>query len=250
MVTVADLPVLPALVDGTVWHRRHRPIDRQFRHHLYQWLVDVDDVPNMPWYLRPFARIDARDHIGGRDGSTNLRANVDRYLAGHGIDLGSGRIVMLANARIAGHVFDPLSVFWCFDAAGTLACVIAEVHNTYGDWHAYLLHPDGAGMATAVKQMYVSPFSDVSGDYRMRFDLHPQRVDVQVALIKEGAVELEAGFRGATVTAVRATIAKTVMRRPLMTHKISALIRAHGIALWLRRLGVQPRPLHAHQDGV
>ena len=68
---------------------------------------------------------------------------------------------MLANARVAGHVFDPLSVFWCFDSGGDLACVVAEVHNTYGERHAYLLRPDHTGTARTGKELYVSPFNDV-----------------------------------------------------------------------------------------
>jgi uncharacterized protein len=58
---------------------------------------------------------------------------------------------MLANARVLGHVFDPLSVFWCYDSSELLACVVAEVHNTYGERHAYLLRPDEAGVAVTGK---------------------------------------------------------------------------------------------------
>ena len=72
-----------------------------------------------------------------------IKANVENYLSLHGIHLGAGgRVVMLANARVLGHVFDPLSVFWCFDGPGALVCIVAEVHNTYGERHVYLLRPD------------------------------------------------------------------------------------------------------------
>ena len=80
---------------------------------------------------------------------------------------------MLANARVLGHVFDPLSVFWCYDSSGRLACVVAEVHNTYGERHAYLLRPDEAGVAVTGKDFHVSPFFDVSGTYELRFTLRP-----------------------------------------------------------------------------
>ena len=52
---------------------------------------------------------------------------------------------MLANARVLGHVFDPLTVFWCLRGDGGLVCVVAEVHNTYAERHVYLLHPDAQG---------------------------------------------------------------------------------------------------------
>ena len=74
---------------------------------------------------------------------------------------------MLAHARVLGYVFNPLTVFWCHRADGTLACVVAEVHNTYRQRHAYLLHTDERGRAQAPKEFYVSPFYPVDGCYRM-----------------------------------------------------------------------------------
>ena len=67
---------------------------------------------------------------------------------------------MLTNARVLGHVFNPLTVYWCHHPDGTLACVVAEVHNTYGERHCYLLRTDAAGRARTAKEFYVSPFFD------------------------------------------------------------------------------------------
>ena len=69
----------------------------------------------------------------------------------------------------ASYVFNPLSTHWCYRADGSLACLVAEVHNTYGERHAYLLRPDDAGRAEADKEFYVSPFFEVAGRYLMRF---------------------------------------------------------------------------------
>ncbi len=74
---------------------------------------------------------------------------------------------MAANARAFGNGFNPISVFWCFDDAGALAGVIVEVHNTYGDRHAYLVHPDEQGRASTDKAMYVSPFHGTDGSYEI-----------------------------------------------------------------------------------
>ena len=112
--TTNTLPALPAIVDGVVAHRRRGPLRHEFRHRAYQWLVDLDELPHPPWYLRQVAGFDARDHIGGNrpDASRDIKRNVERFLALRDVDLGaSGRIVMLANARVFGHVFDPLTVF-------------------------------------------------------------------------------------------------------------------------------------------
>ena len=126
--------------------------------------------PTQPWYLAPFAGFRAADHLGDPDRS--IKANVEHYLALNGIELGAvGRIVMLANARVLGHVFDPLIVFWCFDSARR-----AGLRRCRGAQHlrrAARLPPaprPRPGTATTDKAFHVSPFFDVSGRYELRFD--------------------------------------------------------------------------------
>ena len=132
-----------------------------FRYRSYLWLVDLDHLPRVPG----LARFRARDHLG--DPRASIRANLDRFLAARGVDLGGGRVTMLAHARVLGYVFNPLTVYWCHRPDGTLACVVAEVHNTYRQRHAYLLHTDERGRAEVPKEFYVSPFYPVDGCYRM-----------------------------------------------------------------------------------
>lgn len=253
MTTTNDLPVLPAIVDGLVFHSRQDPIQHAFGHHVYQWLIDLDHVPRPQWWLRPFAGFDAGDHLGGNGpgASRDIRTNVERFLAGRGVHLGRGdRVVMLANARVLGHVFDPLTVYWCFAADGALRCVIAEVHNTYGERHAYLLEPDADGEVSVDKDFFVSPFNDVSGRYTMKFSITDLSVAVTIALHRHDHEVFRASFAGAPTPATSRTIARFALRMPAMPHKVSALIRYHGILLWLRRLPVINRPRHLPQQGV
>ena len=245
----AGVPRLPALVVGQVTHQRPGPVRHHFRHRAYQWLVDLDSVPRQPWYLRPFAQFSSADHLG--DPGLPIKANVENYLARGGIRLGErGRVLMLANARVLGYVFDPLSVFWCYDRAGLLVCVVAEVHNTYGERHAYLLRPGETGSFQTDKELYVSPFFDVSGCYGLKFTLTPDLVSATVLLRRGDALAFSATFRGRPELATRRALARRLLREPLMPQRVSALIRAHGLWLWLRRLPVQPRPRHSRQEGV
>ena len=247
--TTVRLPQLPALVVGRVTHQRPGPVRHDFRHRVYQWLVDLDSLPRQPWYLRAFAHFSSADHLG--DSSLPIKANIENYLALCGIRLGDqGRVLMLANARVLGHVFDPLSVFWCHDSAGILVCVVAEVHNTYGERHAYLLRPDEAGVSVTDKELYVSPFFDVSGTYGLKFTLTPDRVSATVILRRRDALAFSATFRGRPEPATHRAVARRLIRQPLMTQRVSALIRVHGIWLWLRHLPIHPRPHHTRQQGV
>ncbi|GAA1616143.1 MULTISPECIES: DUF1365 domain-containing protein [Kribbella] len=221
MTAVGELPPLPAIVTGFVRHGRSGRVRHAFRHRVYQWLVDLDDVPRLPWYLRPLARFDRRDHV-----------DVRRYLADNGIQY-DGRVVMLANARVLGHVFDPLTVYWCLDSP----YVVAEVHNTYGERHLYLLRPDADGNAHTTKDFRVSPFYEVTGSYHLTFALDQEHVRVQVTLSQKGSAVFGASFDGVPRPATRRAVLGVAVRMPLMTQRVSALIRMHGVWLWLRRAG-------------
>jgi hypothetical protein len=241
-------PPTPALVVGTVAHTRRTPVTHAFRHAHYQWLVDVEAMPVLPWPTRLLARFDARDHLDrGRLGG-GIRGDVERFLRHRGIDLGpQDRVLMLAHARFLGHAFDPLTVFWCLAPDGAVRAVVFEVHNTYGERHAYLLHVDEAGRAAVDKEFYVSPFNDTSGSYDVRLRLSPDTVSASVGLDRDGERVLTAVTTGTPVPATPGTLARVAARHLFMTHRVSLLIRLHGIRLWLARLPVLPRPTHPEE---
>ncbi|MBN0043464.1 DUF1365 domain-containing protein [Streptomyces actuosus] len=230
----------PALYPCTIAHVRSAPLRHALRHRTYLWLVDVDRPPRLPRPLGPLARFDARDHFTGDRPS--IRAALEEFLAGQGVDLDGGRVLMLTQARVFGYVFNPLTLYWCHGPAGELRCVVAEVHNTYGGRHAYLLHPDASGTAHAEKRFHVSPFFPVDGRYRMRVPVPGQRLDLTVHLDREDGRALTATVRGTRRAVSPAPLARLALRRPWSTLAVSAAIRAHGIRLYLRGLPVQPRP--------
>jgi hypothetical protein len=148
---------------------------------------------------------------------------------------------MLAHARVLGYVFNPLTLFWCHHRDGRPACVLAEVHNTYGERHGYLLEPDERGRARVPKQFYVSPFLTVEGHYEMSVPPPSDRLDVAVTLHQDGRAALGATIRGQHRPATLSRLLRLQLRTPLPTHRVWALIRGHGIVLWLRRLPITPR---------
>ncbi|MGW3386256.1 DUF1365 domain-containing protein [Streptomyces cinereoruber] len=237
-----------ALYDCVITHVRRTPLRHSLRHRTYLWCVDLDRLPALPRPLRPLARFDARDHFAGTAGS--VRAGLDAFLAGHGIDLGGGRVVMLAHARVFGFVFNPLSVFWCHDSSGAPVCVVAEVHNTYGQRHCYLLRADGAGEAKADKEFYVSPFFAVEGRYRMRLPLPGELLRLTVHLENGDGRAFTAVVRGRRRPATAPALLSAAVRRPWSTAAVWASIRRHGIHLLLRGLPVHPRPRSAPQKGM
>ncbi|GAA2779947.1 DUF1365 domain-containing protein [Kitasatospora paracochleata] len=224
-------------------HVRTRPVRHAFRHRGYLWLVDLDHLPRVPRALRPLAGFDARDHV--LDAGPTIRQDLDRWLAEHGVRLGGGSVLMLTQARVLGHVFNPLTVYWCRDAEGRPLCTVAEVHNTYGGRHRYLLHPDAAGTAGAEKAFYVSPFFPVAGRYRMRLPEPGERLDLTVHLELDGGRPFTATVRGTARPAGPAALLRLALGHPLSTLMVSAHIRYQGVRLWLRGLPVHPRPATA-----
>jgi len=231
----------------TIRHARTAPVRHDFAHRSYSWLVDLDDLPRLGW-LRPLAEFAARDHLG--DAEASLRENLDTFLSTHGVDLRGGRITMLANARVLGYVFNPISLFWCHRPDGRLECVVVEVHNTYGERHAYLVRPDGSGRASTSKELYVSPFNDVSGSYDLLVPEPGRRAHVTVTLTRPGHPPFVATLVGDARRATLGAVLRTAATRPLEPLTVMARIKWHGVRLWARRLPIQPRPIHYRQEAV
>ncbi|NYJ02238.1 putative NAD/FAD-binding protein/DUF1365 family protein [Nocardioides thalensis] len=234
----------PVAYATTITHRRRQPIGHAFRHRSHLWVVDLDGLPADGRIGRLRGQIAAIDHFTGR--APTVRADLDAFLARHDIDLRGGRVLMAAHARALGHCFNPISVFWCWagrDTSGPPAATVVEVHNTYGDRHAYLVPADERGTGTVDKAMYVSPFHGTDGSYRV---VAPPptgpsgRLAVAVRLHNEDGSVFDASLVGAP---------SRIPLLPLAGLRGALLIRRHGVALWLRGLQVRPRPVH-HQEGA
>ncbi|KAA9161373.1 DUF1365 family protein [Amycolatopsis acidicola] len=210
-----------AIYDAVVTHTRRAP-HRRFSHRMYLWLVDPDAPPELPWWLRPFARF---------EGAGDLR----EWLKLQGIRR-PGRITMLAQAKVLGYVFNPLTVYWC--EAGY---VVAEVRNTYRGMHRYLVRPDDSGSASADKEFYVSPFLPMHGRYRLHLPYPDEELNLVVSLRQDGRTSLAATVRGRRLPATPATLLRMLLTRPLTPQRVSLSIRWHGIALWMRRVPIVPR---------
>lgn len=231
----------PRIVRTRIRHVRRTPIRHAFDYRSYSWLVDLDAPHPLPAPLRSLARFRSADHLG--DPRRSLRENVEDFLAEHAVAVPGGQILMLANARVLGYVFNPLTLYWCRRADGTLAGVVAEVHNTYGGRHRYLLRPDRTGTATATKEFYVSPFNPVAGSYRLTVPVPDDRLGVSIALRDpDGAVLFAATMTGTVYPATPAVVLRALLGTPLAPLAVAARIRVQGLRLWARGLPIVPRP--------
>jgi len=204
---------------------RRAPVHHYFEHRGYCWYVDVDQLPDLPRWLRPFARFD-----------DSLRPRIDAFLAGQGVDLHGGHITALLQARVLGHVFNPVTLYWCHDTDGMLRHVVVEMHNTSGGRHAYLLPPACGSPAMATKKLPMSPFNGIDGYYLVKAPRPEAELDVMVSLHRENQPAFVATLRGIRRGATIFDIVWMQWIAPLAPRMAAVEYRLQTLILWLRRV--------------
>lgn len=245
------------LVLSTVGHRRHRPRPNAFRHRVWHLLLDVDDldgaergVAGLRVGRRGPVGFRRQDHFGAED--RPLRDKVAAWVAGQGARLPDGPLLVWAYPRVAGHVFNPVSWWFAHDRDGDLRMVVAEVRNTFGDWHAYLLddlaHDGALVRAHADKTFHVSPFLPVEG-LAYDFTFRPPdpvtgtgTVSAHMQVRDGDGVVLDATQVGRLRPLTTRSLWRAVLSRPLVTLWTVGLIHGHAVALWWRRTPFHRRP--------
>jgi len=230
----------PSMCRTRTTHLRRAPVHHYFEHRAYSWFVDLDNLPRMPRGLRTFARFEARDHFSGPPAGVEdtLRNRVDAYLAERGVDMRDGTVTALLQARVLGYAFNPMSIYWCHDAAGVLRHVIVEMQNTHGDRHAYLLPPTGDAAAAVKKSLYVSPFNGVDGYYLVRAPEPQESLDVTISLHREHLPALITTLRGTRRRAGAAEVLRMQLVAPAAPLMGAVWTRLQDLTLWARRVPV------------
>lgn len=242
---------------GDVVHRRLGPASHAFRHGVFFLRLRIDGVPqDFPaacshnrWNLLSFH--DA-DH-GPRDGST-LEPWIRGLLGRHGLACADGAIWLQTFPRVLGYVFNPVSFWLCHDRSGALRAVLAEVSNTFGERHNYLVsHADGRPIRagdwlTSRKVFHVSPFFPVSGEYRFRFADYPGRCAFRIDYDDGRGHQLSTSISGAAQPADSAGLLRAFFRYPWMTLGVMLRIHYHALRLWLKRVPFFHKPPAPAED--
>lgn len=226
-------------IAGHTYHARRGAVKNAFRYSIDYVLCDAEAVTPGPTLFarngRGLMSLHDSDHGGPPKAGTGATWVRD-VLAAHDIDL-PGRIDLLAQPRVLGHVFNPVSFWLCHDTRGVLRCVIAEVGNTFGDRHSYLCrHADLSPITQetalqAQKIFHVSPFQPVEGGYVFHFDITPQAVDIRIDYTR-GNGGLVATLTGARQPLTNAGILRAILRRPFGSRRVLALIHWQAVKLW------------------
>jgi uncharacterized protein len=235
------------LYHGEVVHRRMRPVIHELRYRVFNLFADVDELQELPKRARLFSynrfnlfSISNRNH-GPGDG-TPIREHAWRLVreSGHGGDV--ERIFMFCYPRVLGYVFNPLTVYYGFDAQGQPRLMIYEVNNTFGGRHSYVLPVDAKLPQSAAKRFYVSPFNAVEGRYGFHFSVPAERMALGVTLAVDGSPVLKAYVSGARRLFSDAMLLRSFASIPFLTLKVIAAIHLQAARLWLKGLRLRPQP--------
>jgi len=238
------------LYDAVVVHQRTRPIAHRLRYRISTLLLDLDELPALAQLLWLFAynrrglvTFHERDH--GDGAPTGLRAWVETQMQAAGLAPDGGPIRLLAMPRVLGHVFNPLSVFFCHRRNGDLAAVLYEVNNTFGQRHSYLIPVTDAVRPLhqgCDKAFYVSPFLPMGMTYKFRVEPPADTVSVGVFGHDAEGLLIAATLHGRQRALTDAALLRTLLRLHLLAAKVVAGIHWEALKMLLKGLRLQRRP--------
>lgn len=237
------------LYEGVVIHRRHKPKSHHLRYRVFYMLLDIDRVKDIAARSRMFAAEGGRgifrflnqDHGPGQPGP--LRPWVTEQLTKAGVDIAGGAIRLLAFPRVFGYVFNPLSIYFCYDPSGVLRAILYEVTNTFRERHTYVFPVEAGGDETlkthkCQKEMYVSPFIELDCEYG--FKIVPPGETVAIAIRQkdlEGPL-LDASFTGKALPFNDQTLRRLAFKFPFLTLKVMGAIHWEALKLWCKGIGL------------
>lgn len=253
-------PPMPLLAWGSVRHARLAPVHHAFAYPCPFLMLPMRSLAAHP---APALRRNGRawftfhdaDH---GDGGPDALAWADAVLARAGVDGADGELWLQTLPRVAGYAFKPVSFWFAHDRAGRLKAVLAEVHNTFGERHAYVLQGGGIDYGRTLgagKAFHVSPFCEVKGEYRFRFMRRPaddgsgERVVARVEWRDAGGRDvLHTSLSGLALPLSARRVRQLVWRMPFAALAVTARIHRQAVALWLKRVPWFAHPGAARAD--
>ncbi|HVY85711.1 MAG TPA: DUF1365 family protein [Caulobacterales bacterium] len=230
-----------ALYVGRVAHARFGAKRHKLRYRIFMLALDLDELPSLS--LRTLSHnganlyaVNNRDHCACTDAP--LRPQIERKLTDAGIRTPGGRIVLLTMPRVLGYVFNPLSVYFCYDPSETLRAIVYEVSNTFGERHDYVLpvreEASGSVEQKCAKTFFVSPFLDMDLGYEFTIEEPGERVLIAMKVKRGEEVVLTASFSGERRPLSDANLLREFAIDPLMTFKAIAGIHWEAFKMWLK----------------
>lgn len=239
-----------AIYTGRVFHRRFRPTTHRLAYRVYSLLLDLDELDHLDescrWFsVDGFNLLSFRRSDHGPGDGTDLKAWAWQLMADAGVEADPGSVQLLAYPRILGYGFDPLTVWYCHNAAGILVGVIHEVRNTFGERHIYVapvVGEDSPITHSAPKMLHVSPFFDVTGRYDFTLAPPGRSVSTVIDYSDDVGPLLTASFSGLRSEFTDQNLMKRFWSHPLVSLKVIGGIHWEAFKLARKRVGFRRKP--------
>jgi len=226
---------------GRVRHRRFSDPLHEFEYPVWYALLDLDELAELSARVGFFSHnrfnlvgFDDRDHMG--PAAEPVRHKLDGWLQSQGVHASPAHVTLLTHLRVLGHVFNPVSFFFCWDDGHSLQQVVAEVNNTFGETYCYLLEADGGVIRREEdKVFHVSPFQPVDGRYRFRVTAPGPRMTAHIDVLRDGELVFDSTLATNQRPLTGWSVLKTLARYPHTGIRTLALIHYQALRLWLKR---------------
>ena len=237
-----------AVYTGTLMHARRAPRRHVFRYPVSYWLFDLDELPELERRLRLFS-VNGRNLVSLRDRDHFDGAPLKRAVTEFAGDPTIERVLLLTQPRVLGYVFNPVSFYWCYRGDGSLACIVAELNNTFGERLPEVLRGPDLRYEHR-KRLHVSPFFGLDHSYEYAFSQPGDEVWARIHVRDDtGARPLTAVLHGRRRELTNRSLAALLVRYPLQPLQVTLLIHWQALRLWLKRVPFHHKPPFVPGEG-
>jgi len=236
---------MTGIYKASIYHKRLSPAVHEFQYGGYYILFDIDRIEELSNAVFSIDRFNLlsfyrKDH-GFRNG-TALRQWCTEVLLQAGIDAKDMRIELQTFPRVLGYVFNPVSFYRCYDAEQKMVAAIAEVNNTFGEHHTYVIENPEPGGNILPKQFHVSPFYPVRGEYSFHFSEN----GVAIHYADKGSLQLTTSIHGRRSSWGTANLIRYFIRYPIFSLWVIFSIHFQALRLLLKGAEYHSKPTESH----
>ena len=240
------------LYEGEITHARTKPVKHNFSFPIYTFVLDLDELELLDEQIRFFGynrgsvfTLYDSDYLGSGQGS--IKEKLKNWLTKFGYQEKYSTVKMITTLRVFKHTFNPVIFYYCLDSENNIVYHVAEVHNTFGEGHLYILK-DGKKSRVGTeylvpKEFHVSPFNKVEGDYNFHFSRLKEKLDVRINVSKNKKNFFYARISGNAQKITKYTLVKLIMKYPFRTLLVIPKILAEAAKLYyVKNLDIIDKP--------